>query len=135
MSSKKVEAKTSELVIFAIYYLDLINKNEKGYTAHEITNHISTKHNVDYNLIKPNVKWALLKETQFGIVASNNGRYKLEDVPEPPFEIRDEILNDVNITNSNNNKCHRYKRKQCRNKMDKRGKKKKNSTNHLKFLM
>lgn len=133
MTKELVGAKTSELVILAIYDLEMEKKKEAGFTLQNIAKHISDKYRVNYATIKPVVKAALLKSLNFGILNYKNGRYQLGEVPEPPFDFpsqpkgrEDELKTDCSFatrkrkmqrrTSKNRATRKAYNKEDCRNK-------------------
>lgn len=80
MKPRMVAVKPSELVILAIHNLE----EKEGSYPQDIVKFISTQCGIEPDQVKKHVDEALKRGLQFGILAENQGRYSLEEVPQPP---------------------------------------------------
>ncbi|KAL0266944.1 UNVERIFIED_CONTAM: hypothetical protein PYX00_009348 [Menopon gallinae] len=80
MKPKFLGIRPLELAIMAIYNLG----DKFGSTEEEIIRFVSEKYGLEERRAEPVVRSALKRGLDFGILSMKNGRFGLENVPEPP---------------------------------------------------
>lgn len=105
MKPRMLAVKPSELVILAIHNLE----EKEGSYPQDIVKFISTQYGIESEQVKKHVEEALQRGLQFGILAENQGRYMLEEVPQPPQE-NESIPNQEPVENKTTNDNVRKRR-------------------------